>query len=898
MSVRRAGYRSVIGVGAILWGLLQSSVCLGQAVVGFDFTKPDDCKGWQAAHDVAKVEHTAEGLAIEISGSDPYIHGPARDYPEGQMLWMRLRMRAEQEGMVQVFYFTAGRYATEEDSVRLPVRAGEWEEFRIPFPAMGRGYHLRIDPPGSKGRVVVSSLAFEKRIALKEPAWPKPGKPAVRDNGPRVESGELTLVHSETEVGGFVLSVADQKMGTGFNRPVVGYQRGGETRWLDLAQAAKVQVGPQSGGLLVVSGAKDPDGATWQIAQRFSVRKSETIDVETEVTVDRDREVVFLPVFTIVVGADAFGEQKMQAVFPGLEYLDKDEPSSSEADIIGPGAKRQVPDSLKITFPMMAVVAEGRYIGLIWEPQDQISAVFDSPDRLFKLGGHVMGLMYPGSDGNNRIEGSLLPHAPRTLKAGEPLRLRATLIGGRGESVVAAVQKYVALRGLPQVPQSGMDLQQYAKLAAGGWMDSKVREGNRYRHAYPGGFQPNPAADAAMWMEWLAVKTSDSTLAGRLKDAAKAALAEVEPARYNAAAVSHVRYPVAALLYGHVAENVALARQHGYALLSRFEPDGSVLYRASDKMDYGKTHFAKDANGLTSQLVMTVLEAASVSGDPKLIAEGLRVLRAMDKFINTVPRGAQTWECPLHTPDILASANLVHAYVRGYELTGDVHFLEMARYWAWTGVPFVYLVNPANRPVGPYATIAVYGATWWKAPNWMGLPVQWCGLVYADALYQLAEHDGGGPWKQLADGITASGIQQTWPAGRDPERQGLLPDSFGLRGGQRNDAAINPGTVQANAVRLYGQPPVYSFHAFRSAGLLVHVPGRLSEVREESKRVSFKVGECIRPRYHVLIAGRKDLPQVRVNGAEAAADLYEYRKEEGLLILHLSGDAALELTAK
>ena len=127
---------------------------------------------------------------------------------------------------------------------------------------------------------------------------------------------------------------------------------------------------------------------------------------------------------------------------------------------------------------------------------------------------------------------------------------------------------------------------------------------------------------------------------------------------------------------------------------------------------------------------------------------------------------------PLHTPDILAAAYLVRAYTLGYEITGEPQFLEQAKYWAWTGVPFVYLVNPTDQAVGPYATIAVYGATQWVAPNWMGLPVQWCGLVYADALYRLVKYDPSGPWQQIAEGISASGVQQTWPFGSDPARQG------------------------------------------------------------------------------------------------------------------------------
>ena len=101
-----------------------------------------------------------------------------------------------------------------------------------------------------------------------------------------------------------------------------------------------------------------------------------------------------------------------------------------------------------------------------------------------------------------------------------------------------------------------------------------------------------------------------------------------------------------------------------------------------------------EANGLAGASVAGVLEQGIFSGDVELIREGLRVLKAMDRFRNTVPRGAQTWEVPLHTPDILASAHLVKAYTIGYELTGDPEYLEQARYWAWTGLPFIYLTQP------------------------------------------------------------------------------------------------------------------------------------------------------------------------------------------------------------
>ena len=173
-------------------------------------------------------------------------------------------------------------------------------------------------------------------------------------------------------------------------------------------------------------------------------------------------------------------------------------------------------------------------------------------------------------------------------------------------------------------------------------------------------------------MKWLGGETTDAALKQRLSETEQAALAAVPPAGLNQAGVSHVRYPVQALVYGHVAENVAAAQAQARGLLKRFEPDGSIPYRKTpNHPDYGRTHFAPEANGLTAQVVAALLEAAAFAGDPALIDPAVQRLRGLDKFRNTVPRGAQTWEVPLHTPDILASAHLVRAYTLGYELTGE-----------------------------------------------------------------------------------------------------------------------------------------------------------------------------------------------------------------------------------
>src|ERR1051325_6911015 len=97
----------------------------------FDFTQPGAVASWQPTHDVGRIVATPAGMQIEITGGDPYVtySGAPLDFPAGQILWLRMRLRSDEGGMGQVFYFK--RNTREEDSVRFPVRAGVWEEVRV-----------------------------------------------------------------------------------------------------------------------------------------------------------------------------------------------------------------------------------------------------------------------------------------------------------------------------------------------------------------------------------------------------------------------------------------------------------------------------------------------------------------------------------------------------------------------------------------------------------------------------------------------------------------------------------------------------------------------------------------------------------------------------------------------
>lgn len=861
---------------------------------GFDFTRPEGRVGWSALHDIASVSAGANGLEIVLGGGDPYLAGPARDYPEDVPLWMHVRIRSEASGPAQVFYFHAG--PSEERSVRFHVKGGEWRDVRVPVPPLGKGMRLRLDPPGASGTCLVAGIRFERRPRLEEPAWPRPsGEKWV--SRARLRSGDVEWDQGPG-MGQFEVHVAGELMATGHDRLELGHRVDGATRWTAWGGEARVE--RRGGAVRVTRTVTEPDGGRWEIEQSFRAsRVPGGIDFEVRVGTTRERDVVHLPLMVVLPGAGdgGFGAGKGQGLLAGLEYLE-DEPSSSEADIVGPASRRRVPDPLKVTFPLAALSARGRCVGMMWESGPGIAVLHDSPDRVFGSGGHVMGLVFPGAEPVEREDGSLMPYGPRRLRAGEVVMARGTIVGGKGETVTPAVQGYVARRGLPGLPGGReVDLGAYVRTVAKGWLRSEIRDGSRFRHAVGPGFGSVPAADAVLGMMWLAERVGDAAMAAELRGLAAAAAREVPPHRLHASDIGHVRHPaLAPLVLGELEANVADAIHEGRRIVEGFGADGALRYRApAVGPDLGRTHGTTEANGLAGAAVARLLELAAFTGDSGLKEDGLRLLRGLRRFRGTVPRGAQTWEVPLHAPDILASAQMVRAWTLGYELTGDAGFIGEAREWAWTGVPFVYLTQPVPGPAGVYGTVPVLGATQFIAPVWLGLPVQWCGLVYGDAIRRLARHDPGGPWLRMADGIAMAGIQHT-AASEKPWHEGLLPDSYDLRAQAPNPVPINPATLFPEAIQGLGEPAMFDLRRLGQTGWIVHAPGTVRVVREGGDGATIRVEAWPSGEWRMLVDGLVAMPTVRVDGRDVLpGEVGRWDAATGRLVLVLRGRPTVEL---
>jgi len=651
----------------------------GRTVIEWDFSR--GMHGWKANHHVTDLTYSRRGLSFTSTGVDPWIEGPAIDLRTDRITKVTFRMQSTANGTGELFY---GPYFQAGHSVRFAVNNdGNWHDYElIIMEPLGRDTRFRLDPATSEGRIDVAFIRVDEMVKWQDPPYVEPVRPEpMTTTAGSVASGPLELSYVGPGIGDFIIDVDNYEMAVGYGNELLGVLIDDAIEWLDLNDGA-VTTTSDFDDVIVTAHLNDTAGGAWEI--RRAIRPGPidgVIAMDVRITVDADRDVMCVPWLTIFAGMGTFGSNKSQGLLAGLEYL-SDEPSSSEADISTPEHVRRVPDPVKVTFPLMAISAKGRYLGLVWEPSEWAGPMFDSPDGIFGSGAHMMGLTGPAV-GEKRFENALLAHTPIKLTANEPITARLWIIGGQGETAVPAVQAYVDLKGLPLVPQFEGGLQSAARLLSHGWVYSKIRQGGLFRHAvWNDRFGAVPAPDAAMFMDWLAAGLSeaDTGLIAELHMAVDHALTSIPQGRHMDGGVSHVRPPAAPLLFGDVEAFVQRRYDAAVDLLRQFDANGVKTYRPGE-IDYGSTHFANHANGYGAANLVSILESATLSADPGLIESALELLdKQTALYANTVPRGAQTWEIPLHTPDILASGRLARAYVLGHIISGRRDLLEQARY--------------------------------------------------------------------------------------------------------------------------------------------------------------------------------------------------------------------------
>lgn len=752
--------------------------------------------GFQATHDCQLRVEDAH-LVVVSSGEDPYLVRPTQSpYPQHRVI---VSMRTNTSDHAAVYWTAANSPSWGEEKVRVfPIFGdGQWHDYAVEIETPGGLTGLRIDPGTAPGVYEIASIrliglescpvfidnievtsdrvAFSLRNESERPI-------EVRYDGAslRIDASGTQKIIKELrknrvlEPVALEYSVADFKATV--RREVWVYNDDVPAQWLLWSSQGetpyRVEIAPQDNVLrireenktlaalapIVAIGSPQGPGFLASIPP-LQVRSTERgWDLQgdgVEGTVTWDKGVLSVNIRSTREGTPiegpvvrAFGDLE-QGLFAGLEYLDRGEKSSSTLDIETEEHLRYAPDRLKVTMPLMAFVTGSTAVALTWRDMT-LQPIYATPNAFDGTAEHRMSLR------------------------GQAIEGRLKVASGTIEDAILWATREVGLPALPKPPRSEQD---QFDLCLWSLTEGPLHNEDGWGHCV----EPNWRRDFHVDMV-----STIWCLSGKLWQ-----MPHLVPGG------AHLPNETAWLLTGRGEQWLRILQHQRDQTLAQQQSDGSFRYRGP----YQKGHYEDTSSGYCARPAMQLLEYAYFTGDKEALAAGIKALEYMKRFKS--PRGAQTWELSLHTPDILASGWLVWAYVRGYELTGRTDFLVEARRWALSGVPFVYLWG--EYPVMAYATIPVYGATNWRAPNWMGLPVQWCGLVYAYSLTLLAPHDDTLPWQQLAEGILIAGEQMQVPR-EEGEKAGLLPDSFHLRAQRRQGPFINPCALVSLRLALSGRP--------------------------------------------------------------------------------------------
>jgi len=736
-------------------------------------------EGWTAQHD-ATLSAEAGVLVIEAAGDDPYFHRPV-SIPAGQVA-VAIKLRRTNSGGGAVYWTTDRSPQRGEDKVgHFAIRQTDaWQEVTVPLDVEGTLTDLRIDPGTTPGRFEIDWIRLVRRhlhpLAI-ERVDVDGGRVLFTVRNYRPEPVVFSVSGRQQTIGPAAslvierpllgqkpiesVSVVLEGAAEGFPplvRTVLVHNPAAETQWIEKplgamtlqvaadGSLARLKRGELPVGLLGPLVHRDGEIPRLELAEQGPAIRFQAEGLAVRLVVHGDELDVTIeshePVEGPVVRALGSLEQGLVA---GLEYLGKGERSSSTLDVETAEHLRFRPDPLKLTMPLAALVTDRGSLAMTWhdmrlQPSYAVPNFFDGSDD------HRMSLE------GKRIEATL-------RVAGGPLE----------ESIAWAVRKH----GLPPLPTPPRSPDKQIELDLRG-LNGPLRSADGWGHCVESRWQRRPFGDMAstVWRLTGKVPEFPQFLSGG----------------------AHVRNDAIFFVTAGAGKWKEIRRGEVRGILARQQPDGSFRYSGP----YRRGHFEDTASGVCARPAATLLDYAWMTGDEEALEAGIRTLEYMKRF--RTPRGAQVWEVPLHTPDLLASAYLVWAYVRGYELTGRGEYLAEARRWALSGVPFVYLWN--EYPVMLYATPPVYGATNWQAPCWIGLPVQWVGLVYAYALAMLAPYEDTLDWHHLAQGILIAGRQMQHP---DGEYAGLLPDAFAIPEQQRRPWTINPCALVSLQLLLDGK---------------------------------------------------------------------------------------------
>lgn len=431
-----------------------------------------------------------------------------------------------------------------------------------------------------------------------------------------------------------------------------------------------------------------------------------------------------------------------------------------------------VPNPYQITVPVMSLSQAESTVALMWDMQ-QPSGTPGLPSALFTAGEE-------GSTTPARME-LFLPGIPKQV---EPDHEQAT------EALEVAANTELSLAGkilvLPDNPNPTAAIRQWSRAYADRFRELDVKE-PRTREAERrlslGALERDPGDPTPMELVALQVENG---LAGNRRGG-RPATARLDQ-RLEALRGAGPIDPRIAYRTGGVIPSLAAAQAEVYALADEQLPDGSWAVPLQPTANEVELPGLRGA-GITTMNALQLLRHAVLTGDTTAAASGLRALDYLSEFTYgrphrryRIPRMVHEGGSTPSLPSLFVAADTAEAFLVGYQVSGEVRYLERARYWADTGLPFIYLWSDRSKQVLPGAALPVLG----ERP---GIAEQQAGLAFARVLKDLDRSRDDDLYEKVIHAILASAMHQQAATGADA---GTFPLRWNVVANQGEGARVPP----------------------------------------------------------------------------------------------------------
>ncbi len=491
------------------------------------------------------------------------------------------------------------------------------------------------------------------------------------------------------------------------------------------------------------------------------------------------------------------------ALFPGVEFSEVTENVGGYAT-----PHPQTPDPLSVTVPLIGAAQEDTTVALMWNPrQDWGGAGFpaaqaafaDRPDAPAAATGVALSVPPPAGG----QPGALALAAGRQVElGGKFLVLRET------ENIASAIRQWNEAYGGPTVDLFGQQREN---------RPHEPRDWSRQQQAARAVYNANRTNAAPTTVDpWEADLDRENEVYDALVQWLEAGPAHARPVS-RTRGTSHVTLqtleqsamldPRIAYRSGDVVRSLTSQREVVEELIRSQVARGNwPLGIPSDRPTLTEDLRIlpeKPADvevGTITQHVLPILRYAAYTGDSDAVGAGIRALEYIDRPAAgrpygrfRIPAGAGVPFERRRIPTLYAAAQAAECFLLGYQVTGEPRYLDSARYWADTGLPFVYLWDDPARPALRGAAIPRFGPDAAGNPG-EGRASQRAGLYYARVLQKLTQVRPDGFYDRVVRSLLAS-AQSQQPAGG--ANAGLLPEFWYVRESRAAGRWLTPGLVLA-----------------------------------------------------------------------------------------------------